>query len=80
MVSYDLALVLVNGLWKLELLLLVASPDCSRRWEEAVLVADTAANRDDDDETAEVGRVCRVQLRMAEPADAGTGRILRSGE
>jgi hypothetical protein len=53
-----------------------APADCSRRWElgwEAV-VADTAARREDE-VAAEVGRVCRVQLRRAGPADAGTGRI-----
>lgn len=64
--------------WKgLSKLLAPASTDCSLRWElgwEAV-VADTAARREAE-VVAEVGRVCRVQLRRAEPADAVTGRIL----
>ena len=77
-VSYVLAL--RKGLWKLELAVVSASPDCSRRCEAGVeaVVADTAARRED--EVAEVGSVCRVQLRRAEPADAGTGRIFGTGE
>jgi len=77
-VSYVFAL--PKGLWKLELALASASPDCSRRCEAGVeaVVADTTARRED--EVAEVGSVCRVQLRRAGPADAGTGRIFGIGE
>ena len=76
--SYVFAL--PKGLWKLELALASASPDCSRRCEAGVEagVADAAAKRED--EVADVGRVCRVQLRRAGPADAGTRRIFGTGE
>ena len=63
--------------WKgLSKLLAPASADCSLRWElgwEAV-VADTAARREAE-VVAEVGRVCRVQLRRAALAVEGAGRI-----
>lgn len=58
-----------KGLWKLDP---EASEDCCRLWELDVKAG--AARREDEDE--EDGRVCRVQLRRAEPADAGTGRIV----
>lgn len=61
-----------KGLWKLESEDGRTSEDCCRRWELDVTAG--AARREEEDE--EVGRVCRVQLRRAEPADAGTGRIV----
>ncbi len=78
-------LLLAKGLWKLEL----EFPDCSRRWElgdEAgvivlLLVAETAARRDDDVEVEpEVGNVCRVHARRAGPAVPAVGRISRVAE
>lgn len=70
----------LKGLWKLEEALAWVSLDCSRRWElrEEAVVAEAAARREDED--VEVGRECRVQLRKAEPAEAGTGRIMVDGE
>lgn len=78
MVSYFFALVVVKGLWKLEPLLLTASPDCSRRCCELVEAETEAVAARRDDGVTEVGSVCRVQLRTAEPADAGTGRIVKA--
>jgi len=66
-----------KGDWKLEEARTSASLDCSRRWEGAVEAV--MASREVEEVDAgedEVGRVCRVQVRRVEPADAGTGRIL----
>lgn len=68
----------LKGLWKLEE---AVALDSLRRWElgeEAIVVAEAAARREDED--VEVGRECRVQLRKAGPAEAGTGRIMVDGE
>lgn len=66
----------LKGLWKLTVEAAPASPDCSRRCDgiEAVTeVAGAAARRVG---VVELGRVCRVQLRRATPAEGGTGRMM----
>lgn len=66
-----------KGDWKLEEEPASASEDCSRRWEGAVEAVTASREMVEDGDGEEVGRVCRVQVRRAGPADAGAGRILR---
>ena len=55
----------------------VAEPVCDLRWGtlEAVMAARRVVLGEAEVEL--VGKACRVQVRRAEPAEAGTGRILR---
>ena len=76
-----LGILCVSTLWKGELKLeLDAASDCWRRCCVMDVVVWGATNRAVALELCVVGRVCRVQLRMAAPAVEGAGRMTTDGE